>query len=279
MNRLRRFLIAGIVILVFLSNFGCSPTRKAIREPLKTEGSAFLYSQLQNNKPVFHTLSARASLHIESPATDLSMKAQIRIQKDSLIWMSFSPLLGIEAVRIMLTPDSVKFLDRINKNYFCGDYSFFHEFYQIDFDYDMVESILLGVDFRSYDEGEMKAGIDNMLYTLATANRRKIKRFVRSHSDSERVLLQDVWLDPQTFRIRKLKLKEANRESRKLEAEYEMFESFPNGDVVPQQLNLLIQAEQNLKMKLRLSKIEIDESLTFPFGIPSSYDAINFNGD
>lgn len=278
-NKSGRLLVGGILMSLFIMSFGCSPARKAIREPLKTEGSAFLYSQLQNNKPVFHTLSARASLDIESQQTDLSMKAQIRVQKDSLIWMSFSPLLGIEAVRILLTPDSVKFLDRINKNYFCGDYSFFHEFYQVDFDYDMIESILLGVDFRCYDSGEMKAGIDNLLYTLSTANRRKIKRFVRTHSDSERVLLQDVWLDPQTFRIRKLKLKEANRESRKLGAEYEMFESFPNGDVIPQQINLLIQAEQDLKLKIKLNKIELDESLSFPFGIPSSYEPINFDGD
>lgn len=257
----------------------CSPARKAIREPLKQEGPEFLYTQLQGNKLTFNTLSTRASLDINSSKTDMSLKAQIRIKKDSAIWISFSPLLGIEVVRLLLTPDSVKFLDRINKSYFCGTYTFFHDYYRVGFDYDMIESILLGVDFRCYDEGVMNAGIDHLLYRLSTANRRKIKRFVRSSSDSERILLQDVWLDPQSFRIRKLKLQEANRDSRKLEAEYESLLTLENGDVIPHEISIGIKAEDDIKLRLNFNKVVINDLLSYPFTVPASYQAINFNGD
>lgn len=277
MNKVSSRPVFAIITILLLIAEACSPTRKAIREPLKQQGAAFLFEQLQKCKPAFNTLSSRAALDIRSSKTDMSLKVQFRIQKDSLIWMSFSPLLGIEVVRIVLTPDSVKFLDRINKSYFCGNYSFFQDFYSVGFDYDMIESILLGVDFRCYDQGEMRAGIDNLLYRLSTANRRKIRRFVRSHSDSERVLLQDVWLDPQTFRIRQLKLKEANRDSRRLDAYYDSFVTLENHDVLPDELKIQIHSEENIEIKLRINKIRINDTLSFPFSVPSSYQPINFH--
>ena len=44
--------------------------------------------------------------------------------RDSAIWLSISPLLGIEAVRVLLTKDSVKALDRLNNIYYseCKGY-------------------------------------------------------------------------------------------------------------------------------------------------------------
>lgn len=277
MNKVSYRPVFYIIAILLLVAQACSPARKAIREPLKQQGATFLFEQLQKSKPTFNTLSSRAAVDIRSSKTDMSLKVQFRIQKDSLIWMSFSPLLGIEVVRIVLTPDSVKFIDRINKSYFCGNYSFFQEFYNVGFDYDMIESILLGVDFRCYDQGEMKAGIDNLLYHLSTANRRKIRRFVRSHSDSERVLLQDVWLDPQTFRIRQLKLKEATRDSRRLDAYYDSFVTLENKDVLPDEMKLQIHSEENVEIKLRINKIRINDTLSFPFSVPSSYQPINFH--
>lgn len=267
----------SLVCAVVLFFTACSPARKAIKEPLKEQGAAFLFEKLKSTKPVFHALSTRASIDIKTDENSISLKAQVRIKKDSAIWMSFSPLLGIEAVRLLLTPDSVKFIDRLNKNYFIGTYGFFSEFYQVNFDYDMIESILLGADFNSYDEGEMKAGIDHLQYTLATANRRKIRRFVRSHADAQRVLLQNLWLDPESFKIIRLKLKEANRDSRRLDVEYDSYTSMENGDLIPQNIMINISAEKNIRLKLKQTKLEVNTSLSFPFNIPSSYNAIHFN--
>lgn len=270
------FRIILLLTIIFFSFWSCSPARKAIREPLKEQGAAYLFDKLQTSKPRFQTLSARASLAILSNKSDFTMKAQFRIVKDSAIWISLSPLLGIEAVRILLTPDSVKFMDRINNTYFVGKYSFFSEFYQIDFDYDILESILLGVDFRCYDGGEMKAGVDYPYYTLSTANRRKLKRYVKSHADSQRILLQDVWLDPTTFRIRRLHMKEANRDARSLLVEYESFVALDSTDQIAQDLNIKLHAEDNITLGLHFTKFETNPPVTLPFNVPRSYVPIHF---
>ncbi|PKP15875.1 MAG: hypothetical protein CVU06_15740, partial [Bacteroidetes bacterium HGW-Bacteroidetes-22] len=84
MNKVSCCPFLAVVVFLLLTVVACSPARKAIREPLKQQGAAFLYEQLQKNKPSFSTLSTRAALDISSSKTDMSLKVQIRMQKDSL---------------------------------------------------------------------------------------------------------------------------------------------------------------------------------------------------
>ena len=45
-----------------------------------------------------------------------SISAQVRLRFDSLIWISVLAPLGIEALRISISPDSIKLINRINKS-------------------------------------------------------------------------------------------------------------------------------------------------------------------
>ena len=45
------------------------------------------------------------------------VNATIRMHKDSLIWASVNAVLGIEAMRLLITKDSVFLLDKLNKTY------------------------------------------------------------------------------------------------------------------------------------------------------------------
>ncbi|HAR20844.1 MAG TPA: DUF4292 domain-containing protein, partial [Cytophagales bacterium] len=40
----------------------------------------------------------------------------IRIRKDSVIWISVNPALGIEVVRALITKDSIFVIDKIHKD-------------------------------------------------------------------------------------------------------------------------------------------------------------------
>ena len=52
-----------------------------------------------------------------------SFKANFKIKRDSIIEISLMNQLGIEALRVVCTTDSFGFIDRINRNYFSGDYT------------------------------------------------------------------------------------------------------------------------------------------------------------
>ena len=67
------------------------------------------------NKIKYESLSLRAKIYTNS--TDIPIKnlgLNVRIKKDSLIWIAISAK-GIAGLRILLKPDSIHIMDKINK--------------------------------------------------------------------------------------------------------------------------------------------------------------------
>jgi hypothetical protein len=176
--------------------------------------------------------------------------------------------------RMLITLDSVKFLDRINKKYFVGDYDFVNNFLKTNVDFGVLQSIILGNDFEYYDSAVFKASVDNKQYKLTTTGRQKLKKHVRNLSDAERVFLQSIWLDPQTFKINQIKLKELTRNSKKLTASYSEFESV-EGQLFPFKIVYQVEADVPVKVKVDYSKIQLNGPVNFPFKIPEKYSPVN----
>ncbi|MDA0196585.1 MAG: DUF4292 domain-containing protein [Bacteroidetes bacterium] len=92
----------------------------------------------------FDLLSAKARFKFDNGKNDLKATANIRIKKDSAIWMSISPSMGIEAARALITKDSLTIIDRIHKQYVAITYDKLSEKYNFKIDYDLIQSVLLG---------------------------------------------------------------------------------------------------------------------------------------
>ncbi|MBK6890289.1 MAG: DUF4292 domain-containing protein [Sphingobacteriales bacterium] len=62
--------------------------------------------------------SAKAHITANGSQFNQSFNADIRLRTDSALWVSITaPIIGIEVVRALITPDSARVLDRFNKNY------------------------------------------------------------------------------------------------------------------------------------------------------------------
>jgi len=271
-----KFYIAILASLSLMFLASCTGERRILKAPLQELGQDYLFQKMIDSQPDFSTLSLRASIHYRDKKNDVDLKANIRIAKDSAIWVSVSPLLGIEAARLLFTKDSVKLIDRFNKAYFVGDYGFFADFYKLDFDYDIIQSLLLGNDVKGYDRGELKASIDNKMYYLRTAHRRKFKREVLNHRDDARCLFQDIWLDAAMFRINRIKLKEVSNQDRELIVEYSEFSK-----LLLRQLASVIDVQvidkDKISIGIKYSKVVVNEEVSFPITIPTGYEPIHFS--
>lgn len=269
----------GFVFLILVSIIvlgSCAAEKKMLRAPLNELGDDYLFQKMVDSQPDFSTLSMRASIQYKDKKNDMDLKANIRNAKDSAIWISVSPLLGIEAARVMFTKDSVKLIDRFNKAYFSGDYAFFADFYKLDFDYDIIQSLLLGNDVKGYDRGELKASVDNKMYYLRTSHRRKFKKEVLNHRDENRCLFQDIWLDPVMFRINKIKLKEVSNQDRELQVEYRDFSKLLLKQLASEIIVEVIDKEK-INIVIKYSKVTVNEEISFPITIPSGYEPIHFS--
>lgn len=264
-------LVFFILMAVLIGSLpACISKRGAIKSPIKEEGPEYLFTKLKEKELKFNTFEAKFTIGYKQKRTYHDFKGQIRMVKDSVIWISFNQDLGIEIARVMITQDSVRFLDRFNKQYLISDYTFINNFLNTNIDFGILQSIILGNDFEYYDIMEFKASVDGDYYKLSTAGRSKLKKYVRNVEDSERIFLQNTWLHPETFKIVQVKLKELTKDSKKLTAEYADFKEI-NAQLFPNKTNYLIEAEDEINVEVKYTRISLNEALRFPFNIPSKY--------
>lgn len=271
MSRIFKILIwFGVMAALFTA---CRAARPVVKAPLKEEGPEFLYSKLKEHELKFEWLSMKFDANYTEKRNQTDFKGQLRIRKDSMIWLTITPAMGIEMIRMVITTDSVKYVNRFRKEYFVGDYALVSSFLQIHVDFDMLQSILLGNDFQFYENNSFRASIDNLEYKLATTGRRKIRKEAEAASSDAVVLLQNIWLDSDSYKIKKIDLKEYQKDNRKLEAMYGGFTALEN-QIYPAAVNYNIIADNTLKIHIDYSKVTLNEPMAFPFSIPDNYERI-----
>ncbi|MEZ5196431.1 MAG: DUF4292 domain-containing protein [Bacteroidales bacterium] len=152
-----RSFISFLAFIVFISlTTSCKTNRSVIKEPIKEYGADYLFEKLKENELKFDWFTAKYNLDLIIDKKKTSLSGQLRVKKDSVIWISFSPALGIEMARLLVTTDSVKFINRINKTYFEGDYRLVNDFLDSNVDFDVLQSILLGNDLTYYEDGKFR---------------------------------------------------------------------------------------------------------------------------
>ena len=262
------------LLMMALFLVSCTGSRKAVREPLKEQGTEYLVGKLKENELKFHQFSAKFSATYSVDRKKTTVTGNLRIEHDSIIWISITPALGLEAVRFMLTPDSIKYINRLNNTYLKQDFSFINQLLNKTLDYDMAQSFLLGNDFSLYESNSFRASVDNQQYKLNTSNRRKIRIAVRRSDEDISIPLQSIWLDAVSFKISKVLLKEAERDNRKFEATYSDFEE-AEGNLIPTKLNFGVETvDKKIMIMITYSKIQINKEQTYPFRIPENYTEI-----
>ncbi|PKP31824.1 MAG: hypothetical protein CVT99_07550 [Bacteroidetes bacterium HGW-Bacteroidetes-16] len=272
MNSRVRFLLFFMISMLLLASTSCKSKKVILKKSIHEYGFDYLYAQLTNNQLKFNTLTARFNLSFEMDKKKTSLRGQLRIQNDSLIWISFSPALGIEAARVLLRNDSVFFINRLSKSYFTGQYSLIDSLLNTTIDYNVLQSMLVGNDLTQYDINKYKSSVDGGLYKINIRERRKIKRYLKSGEIASKVLVQQIWLDPDHFRIRRIDLKE-NGESIKnnLQVFYDDYVEI-DGQLVPSKIYIDINSQKKIHIDLDFGKTELNQEVSFPFSIPEKYD-------
>lgn len=274
MNKRGYFIIYILVVIsLMLSIFSCKTTRSVIKGPIKEEGPDYLFEQLKKNEMKFDWLSAKfATTYIEDKKK-ISFRGQMRIKRDSLIWISISPALGIEMVRLIITNDSIKFLDRIGSKYLISDFDYINRFINSTLDFDMLQAFLIGNDFSFFENGKFKASIDAMEYRLTTVGRRKLKKYVKSNQEGLKIPIQNIWLNAENFKITKVMIKEVKQEGRKLQAFYSDFNTIDN-QLFSHHIDFEIVSENKIDIGINYSKIIVNKEQSFPFKIPDRFTRI-----
>jgi hypothetical protein len=159
------FLFAGCSVLIVLAS--CTSTKKIqkiitapphidtvqtvpiISEDLKADSIKFMHNaffRIQHNRIDFRTFSAKIKVHYQaSDGKDNDFTAYLLMIKDSIIWVRVSAtIVDYEAFRLLVTPDSVKLINRLNKTYQLRSASYLQDVIHIPLSFKTLQDMLIG---------------------------------------------------------------------------------------------------------------------------------------
>lgn len=270
----------GSFVIILLVFSGCKTKQKAIEEndenaevittgnKISTDAPDSLWQLIKDSDTKLSWFSAKVSVKSEIENQSNSFNANLRVKVDSSIWMSISPALGIEVARVLITRDSLKFLNRLSATYFEGDYLYLKNLLQIDVNFEMIQAILLGNSYLHYTVENYISDKDNHGLILSTLKKRKIKK--ETELNIPEVLTQELWFSYDNKKIRKMEMQDY-RPVRKFMVDYLSF-LIEDGKVMPEHFYVQAQAEKQVKIDLKYSKITVSKELNLPFSIPKHYE-------
>jgi outer membrane lipoprotein-sorting protein len=260
-----------VVFILGLSLSGCKPKEKALRLLMPDYSPAQLYKKMEENSFDFNWISAKINADITQGKKKTSFKISYRAKKDSALWALIYPPIGIEVARVLITKDSVKFLNRMNSTYFVGDFSFINSTFGVDLDYNTLESAITGNPLAVYEPEDFKSFIDQDRYLLTTTKRRKGRRAAQ-RSDTTGTQAYRIWVEPEKFKISKMGVYDFQTKEN-LEIFYS---NFTPVDTVPFPFKILLKlsGENPARINLQYSKVSHDEPQSMPFAIPEKYQPL-----
>ena len=272
-----KFLQIILCVLIPMLVFNACKVTKKSEKPivikpitkLEEQGAETLLKNIIDSAFFGRWISGKATVNTNIDGDKNNFNVSLRICRDSAIWISVSPLLGIEAVRILLTPDTVRFLDRINKEYKVSGYKEINDLlYAGNLDFDIIQGILTGSLFVYKRNKFHSVYLEDQYYILSTLSKRKLKRSLEE-KDPSKPVIQDFYVDGSNYRIMKLAI-EDNRIQKSLETKYSGY-SYTSAGYFPHHSVTNIKAEKNILVDLEYTKVTVEDTLEFPFTIPKSF--------
>lgn len=248
MNKSQGFLfIALCIITAACSRKVVTPTVTTPRTTLNIEEIDFDYFQ------------GKARMVLRDANKEREVKANIRIRKDSVIWMTFS-VIGVQGGKALINKDSITIVSTVDKEYYVFPYSELTNRYHFNIDYEVVQAAMLGNPIIP------RSGADQV-------DRESSMYLLRQKQSGIDVVN---YINAASMKIEKVEMKEENSMN-SLVINYSNFQ--PVGDkVFPYNgtINLFYKTLSgllNTTIIFEYNKAEVgDRELRFPFNIPKRYE-------
>lgn len=259
---MRRSIISSIIAIMIFTAAGCASKKRVAGLPegkpvdvasrSKTEkleaikAADFVYSTL--------AMKAKADVAINDNVNDVTLN--FRIQKDRAIWVSVTAVAGLEVARALITPDSIKVLNRLENVYLKKPFRYIHRFTNDQINFSMVQSILVGnsipelvsesSSLQTTPQVEFSGMLESIRYAMTFSNRNKLLRTQLSDPED------------QTIRIT-----------------YSDFVS-ANGKDFPESVSIKSRAgNKSIAAQLKYTKIDVNSAIEIPFSVPKRFTVID----
>ena len=242
---------------------------------LDFKSSKTLSNNIKENEFNFIWVNAKANVETLIDGKEESFDIRVKIKKDSAMLVSIQYLLGLEVAKILITKDSVKLVNYIQKNYFIGDFNYLNDLLNTELDFNVLQAVLFGnsAEFYEDDDLKLKPIIDreNCHYLLSTERKRKLKKLQTTGTELKKAL-QILTLSPENYKILKNEFVDPGT-SRTFIAKYKNFTQ-KDSVYAPFNVDIDIYAEKKANIKIEYVRIEKNTPQKISINIPNKYDRL-----
>ena len=212
---------------------------------------------LKSKRISFTTFYAKAKIEYQDHnGKQPDFNAFIRLQKDSVLWVSISAtFLGIEAFRLYITPSTIVILNKLNKTVEKHPFDYVETIAHIPLTFSVLQDILIGnpiyvgdsiVSYRQTENRTMIGTIGAFFKNLLTLS--------INNNQLERIKLDDIDLNQ-------------NRTASLLYSDYQKYNDF----YFSTSREISVSEKSKVDIGITFKQYEFNKELSFPFSIPRNY--------
>lgn len=252
-----------LILSLATALFSCSATKKIPQAPPVIKDNATTAPESETPETVisklnhidFNTFSGKADVDFDDGKGNVrSVSAKLVMKKDEAIWIS-AGLLGFEGMRVLITKDSVKIINKLDKEYTATSLAYLQDKIGLPVDFKTLQDLLIGnAVFVNKENASMEKSEYSILLTTQVA---KFKNLL--------TLSMPGYLPT----VSKLSDTDEN-EKRSAELNYNDYNAI-SGRNFSTSRKINVSYKNNIKINLNFRSADFDGEVSTPFSIPGGY--------
>lgn len=252
------FALAFMILLA-----GCSvkkPTESTVvvnKEVSKAERKR-IWTGLEEKRIIYDTFSGKAKTKLSINNKSFNATSTLRIKHGESIWISITAILGIEVARVLITPDRIQIINRIQNEYIDKPFDYVYRYTSQEMGFDEIEDLLVG--------NILSFGLNPNVNILSTSDGFEIQ--------GQHLALDFSMLVGNNYKVNSAQFNQKSIQQT-LSSSYDNFEEII-GQQIPRNVQILLVAPKlDLSMLMNYNNVALNEDLNFSFQVPSGYKQSN----
>ena len=268
-----KYIVHSLVVSVVVIASACHSTKKiqtaiakkdtaqmVIVHDSKVDSMKFIqdvFDSVKQKRIDFKTFSAKIKVdYSDKDGKGPDLTVFVSMEKDQAIWLSINAtVFSYEAFRVLITPDSVKVLNKKDKKYQLRSLSYIQEITQIPFDFTTLQDLIIG----------------NPIYLDSNIVSFRKNESSTSLLSSGSLFKHLITVDNNGYVIQHSKLDDVNAtRNRTCDLTYSDYEN-KDGILFSTGRKVTVAEKSKIDIDMNIKQYSFNETLSFPFAIPKNY--------
>ena len=266
-----------LILIIILGVSSCALKKEYVIGDSKRVTAKKIVKIINENEDDIKTFQARARINYFRKNKVKTNSATIRILSGEKIWIS-APL---GAIRLLITNDSIKYYNKLERNYIKTSFSYIENIIGLNITYEMLEKLLFGQPVLALSPKDFakKLNMENSQYED------KLRSYIfKKLIDYEETQLQGLfYINPYNFKLNSQKFfdyndkittsinADSNDNQKTFSINYKDYNSI-NKHIYPRKILFL--DWNNKSINIDMKSVIIDKKLNIPFRIPKGYSQV-----